>query len=132
MTELAPIWRCCGCGEEAPDLIRRCECATGLAYDATDKNRIEPMANDGLFWNPVGAGTPLGAWLETKRAGESGTNVCMGRIPCIGDDVEWCEREYRSEITDQLIAGRTTVTHSTFLPPTHWRWPQAHGEKDQS
>ncbi len=74
-------------------------------------------------WNLIGPGTPLGAWLETKREGETGTNICMGRILCIGDDIEWCEQGYRSDITDSWVGGRTTITHSTFSPPTHWRWP---------
>lgn len=121
-------WKCCGCGIDTPDLIRRCECVTGMAYDAANKGRIEPTVNDGSYWNPIGPGTPLGAWLETKRVGEDGTNVCMGRILCIGDDVEWCEKAHRSSASDNLIGGRTTVTHSTFLPPTHWRWPTM-GEK---
>lgn len=84
-------------------------------------------------WNEVGEGTPLHAWLETKRDGESGTNVCFARILCIGDDVEWIEKERESEVTGAPVPGRTTVTHSTFLPPTHWRWPaDVDSEKEQS
>jgi hypothetical protein len=64
-------------------------------------------------WQPVGAGTPLHAWLETRKDGESGVNICMCRIMCIGDVPEWIEKP----------SGRTTVTHSTFAAPTHWRWP---------
>lgn len=68
-------------------------------------------------WNPVGQGTPLNTWLETTRLIVGGyhidNNVCMCRILSIGDEPEWCEKH----------GGRTTVTHSTFAPPTHWRWP---------
>ena len=63
-------------------------------------------------WHPVGPGMPLHAWLETRREGEDGVNVCCARIMCLGDDVEWVEKE----------SGRTTITHSTFAPPTHWRF----------
>lgn len=73
---------------------------------------------DAHEWNPVGDGTPLGAWLETKvqtgpNSWEGGTNTCMCRVMSIGDKPEWIEKK----------GGRTTVTHSTFLAPTHWRWP---------
>jgi hypothetical protein len=64
-------------------------------------------------WQEVGPGTPLHAWLETKREGERGVNLCTCRILCIGDEPEWIEK----------TSGRTTVTHSTFAAPTHWRWP---------
>lgn len=63
-------------------------------------------------WNVVGGGMPLNSWLETYRAGESKPNLTMCLLRCIGDEPEWVDRH-----------GRTTVTHSTFLPPTHWRWP---------
>ena len=80
----------------------------------TEKKMIVNMeASIDRGWSPVGDGTPLGAWLETKRDGEAGTNTCMGRVLCIGDDVEWIERE----------GGRTTVTHHSMAAPTHWRWP---------
>ena len=64
------------------------------------------------FWHPIGLGTPLNAWLETKREGEEGTNLCIGRITAIGEEPEWIEK-----------SGRTTVTHHSFVAPTHWRWP---------
>lgn len=69
-------------------------------------------------WHPVGPGTPLHAWLETKRDGEEGFNVCSARIMFIGDDVEWVEKE----------TGRTTITHHSFAAPTHWRWPDMQGK----
>jgi hypothetical protein len=62
-------------------------------------------------WHEVGPGTPVGCWLETKREGEAGTNECFCRIMAIGDEPEWIDRD-----------GATTVTHSTFAPPTHWRF----------
>lgn len=65
-------------------------------------------------WNPVGNGTPLNALLETKRDGEAGTNICFCRTMSIGDEPEWVEH----------ATGVTTVTHSTFAAPTHWRWPR--------
>lgn len=39
----APAWRCCGCGVAVPTLMRRCSCATGLAYNANDMSQIECM-----------------------------------------------------------------------------------------
>lgn len=61
-------------------------------------------------WIPVGPETPTGVWLQTRREGEKGTNICSLRR---GDGFdEWVEMGRY---------GRTTVTHSTFLPPTHWR-----------
>ncbi|CAB4122939.1 Domain of unknown function DUF551 [uncultured Caudovirales phage] len=47
-------------------------------------------------------------WLLTCRVGERGVNLCFAR--CIdGNDIEWVDAE-----------GRTTVTHNSFAPPTHW------------
>jgi len=62
-------------------------------------------------WREVGDGTPLHVWLETKREGEDGSSECFARIIEVGGQVEWIDRQ-----------GYTTVTHSTFLPPTHWRF----------
>ncbi len=64
-------------------------------------------------WHPVGPGMPLHTWLDTRREGEVGENVCLARIMFLGDEPEWVEKD----------GGRTTITHSTFAPPTHWRWP---------
>lgn len=62
-------------------------------------------------WKPVSC-APFGVWLRTKRQGENGENVCAKRRgPNPGDEPEWIE---------QPPHGRTTITHSTFLPPTHW------------
>lgn len=72
-------------------------------------------------WEEVGPGTPVGVTLETWRKGETGTNRCFCRILAIGDEPEWVE-EPREDHTGTPVSGRTTVTHSTFLPPTHWRW----------
>jgi hypothetical protein len=37
-------WRCCGCGKPTlPNLVRQCDCLTGLAYDADDRSKIAPM-----------------------------------------------------------------------------------------
>jgi hypothetical protein len=70
------------------------------------------MSKTSNDWQPVGNGTPLAVWIETKRQGEARVNVCCCRMMHIGDEPEWIERG----------SGRTTVTHGTFLPPTHWRW----------
>lgn len=77
-------------------------------------------------WHKVGPGTPCGVFLQTKREGEPGTNFSMCRVVHLGDEPEWIEQDRRSDITDELVLGRTTVTHHTFLPPTHWRWPKNH------
>jgi hypothetical protein len=53
---------------------------------------------------------PAGVWIQTKLTGENGDNICM-KIPHPYDEVEWVERE----------TGVTTVTHSTFAAPSHWR-----------
>lgn len=72
-----------------------------------------PYADDGgRPWSLVGSGMPLNCWLETCRGTDAGTNEAMCLLRAIGDELEWVDRD-----------GRTTVTHSTFLPPTHWRWP---------
>lgn len=47
---------------------------------------------------------PIGEWYVTMRLGESGYNIT--------------KRIHYNEWTD--LDGRTTVTHSTFLPPTHF------------
>lgn len=60
-------------------------------------------------WEPVETAPP-GVWVRTKREGEKGENVCAKNVWPDGD-VEWVERS----------GGRTTVTHHSFLPPTHWR-----------
>lgn len=48
---------------------------------------------------------PVGEFLMTKREGEKGINFCM----TVGGG-EWVE----------YGTGRTTVTHHSFLPPTHY------------
>lgn len=60
-------------------------------------------------WDRVHGPTPppLNKWLRTWRRGEHGENVCLMRGG--PGEAEWVDRY-----------GRTTVTHSTFLPPTHW------------
>lgn len=63
-------------------------------------------------WNEAGPGTPLNAWLETKCDGDESVVLAICRISCVGDEPEWINRD-----------GATTVTCSTVLPPTHWRWP---------
>lgn len=86
--------------------------------DLIDKDFAEVEENP-WTWRVVGPGTPLHSWLETRRVGidaqgryEGGTNETMCLMRAIGDEAEWVDRD-----------GRTTVTHSTFLAPTHWRWP---------
>lgn len=87
-----------------------CEIERGkwVCHDPRGKH-ADPLAG----WNLVGPGTPLNAWLETKKAGEDGSNCCGARLTTIGGEVEWVERE----------TGRTTVTHHSFAPPDYWRWP---------
>jgi len=54
------------------------------------------------------ANAPEGHWLITHRSGERGYNITALRVSPDGDR-EWVD-----------TAGRTTVTHSTFGPPTHF------------
>lgn len=104
--------------------MRSCltECAQVIAEAIESAARI--MANgdnnhkDDNPWHRVGPGTPIGTWLVTRRqtgpdTWEGGTNLCMCRVLTVGDDPEWIEQD----------GGRTTVTHTTFAPPTEWRWP---------
>lgn len=58
-------------------------------------------------WKPIYA-APTDVPLITCRAGEKGINRCI--------------RVKRPGEPDEFIAsdGRTTVAHSTFLPPTHF------------
>lgn len=77
------------------------------ALTAAEKVRAAASPTDG--WMPA-ACAPIWQWLRTKREGEDGENVCALRIWPDGER-EWVERD----------GGRTTVTHSTFLPPTHWQ-----------
>lgn len=72
--------------------------------------------NNARPWETVDT-CPENVYVETKREGEEGTMVCCLRIlrPTQGgdweDECEWMEK----------YEGITTVTHSTFAPPTHWR-----------
>ena len=67
----------------------------------------------GMDWTPVlSSNVPANMWLATKREGEDGENVCMALFENVGDQIEWVERG----------SGRTTVTHHSFAPPTHWRY----------
>lgn len=61
-------------------------------------------------WYPVELCPPR-KWVETKREGEDGGNLC-GWVPAdrYGDEREWISYD-----------GRTTVTHHSFAPPTHFR-----------
>lgn len=63
-------------------------------------------------WRPVSDGMPLDLWLETKKAGEEGINICLAMLRILGGELEWVEKE----------TGVTTVTHHSFAPPTHWRF----------
>lgn len=64
-------------------------------------------------WQPIET-APENTWLRTKRVGEAGENVSKKVVHvhpehCPEPEIEWVDRE-----------GRTTVTHHSFLPPTHW------------
>lgn len=83
--------------------------------DGCDANlKLRGMTMSEQPWEAVGEGTPLNAWLETKREGESGTNRCFCRVLCIGDEPEWIDHQGYS----------TLVNPGSFAPPTHWRWPR--------
>lgn len=72
-----------------------------------------------MTWRPE-RDAPEGVWLRTRRRGEAGMNICALRI--IDGDREWIEHHTKG--------GRTTVTHHSFAPPTHWR-PLHHAELQQ-
>lgn len=55
-------------------------------------------------WRPIEC-APSEKWLLTHRADEKTWNVC------------WLSAD-RTEWSDQM--GRTTITHHSFAPPTHW------------
>ena len=57
-----------------------------------------------MEWQPIET-APEFVNVYTCRKGERGVNICWRR----GD--EWVEAAWQ---------GRTTVTHHSFLPPTHW------------
>lgn len=54
-------------------------------------------------WQPI-ENSPAGFYLLTCREGEKRPNICIR-----SEDWTWFDRE-----------GRSTVTHSAFLPPTHY------------
>lgn len=58
-------------------------------------------------WRPASE-APDGMWVPTWREGEKHTSIASKRAWLDGDD-EWCAPN-----------GKTTVTHSTYLPPTHY------------
>ncbi|MCW1844205.1 hypothetical protein [Prosthecomicrobium hirschii] len=71
------------------------------------------MINQDMQWQPIEI-APENTWLRTKRAGEAGENVSKKVVHvhpehCPEPQTEWVDRE-----------GRTTVTHHSFLAPTHW------------
>jgi hypothetical protein len=68
---------------------------------------MQRRAAEGV-WQPVGPGTPLNTWLETRREGVAGTKVLACRISYIGDEPEW------------LVAPR--LDRSPEQAPTHWRY----------
>lgn len=45
---IEPKWKCCGCGVEHPDRVRRCDCATNSLYDGENPTRktITKLPND--------------------------------------------------------------------------------------
>lgn len=82
---------------------------------------------DETEWRPI-CEAPPHMWIRTRREGEDGENECFASCYLNDDavtaDVEWCDR-----------SGLTTMTHSTFLPPTHWaplvpKSPIPQGERD--
>lgn len=109
------------CAQTIADAIVRG--ARIIARDPEPRDLTDAMFAevDERSWNMVGPGLPLNCWLETTRAGEGGSNICMAILRTLGDEIEWAE----------AIGGRTTVTHSTFAAPTHWRWPQPKQDGDK-
>jgi len=63
-------------------------------------------------WREIETAPRDGTPFESKRDGEVGTNVCH----IIWHPEHCYEPEYVETAT-----GRTTVTHNSFAPPTHWR-----------
>lgn len=64
-------------------------------------------------WELCGANCPQGQWLWTWREGEDKPSIAMLRIwPGPDGEAEWIAPD-----------GRTTITHHTYLPPTHWAAP---------
>lgn len=61
-------------------------------------------------WQPEHT-APQAVWVRTKREDEGGENICVLRVWPDGER-EWIERSPE---------GRTTITHGSFAPPTHWR-----------
>lgn len=69
-------------------------------------------------WKLARDETPVGVWLETRRKGEKGTNICMCLIDTLGSEPRWVERE----------TGRDTLANGgSFAAPTHWRLPKIKG-----
>ena len=69
-------------------------------------NRRAPVAG----WQPIET-APSNTRILTCRAGESGVNIChLLHDPEHLPEGEWVESQ----------TGRTTVTHHSFAPPTHW------------
>lgn len=66
-------------------------------------------ALDRQEWRLVGPDTPEGEWLLTWLAGEDRPTLSMLRRCPNGGADEWIAED-----------GRTTVTHRTYPPPTHW------------
>lgn len=72
-------------------------------------------------WNRVSEILPpqdrmLETYNKTETNGARATNQCFFHYnPEHMTEPEWCERG------PPFGGGRTTVTHSTFLAPTHWR-----------
>lgn len=86
------------------------------ALQWAQEEEVAPRQPLGTGWKLVAdGGVPCGATLETYRAGERGTNLSCVIIRHLGEEPEWID----------VLTGVTTVTHLTYLAPTHWRWPQA-------
>lgn len=70
----------------------------------TTPEALNALADRGMpMWRPA-TEQPVGGWYLTYREGEDGCNIVQRIQPD-----EWADCD-----------GATTVTHSTFLPPTHY------------
>lgn len=68
------------------------------------------LATPRTVWRTIKSAPPF-IWLRTRRLGEAGESLALLNLWNDGADNirEWCAPD-----------GRTTITHGTYAPPTHW------------